>query len=84
MRDSLMLPGKFLCTRFSSAAVSHYTPTQSCLSIQPPPSLPPYVQLGCVPSMELKVKFSPLVDELAVPEVHFGSVVHARVVSHWG
>lgn len=31
--DSLMLPGKFVCTRFSSAAVSHYIPEQSCLSV---------------------------------------------------
>lgn len=35
VRDSLMLQGKFLCTRFSSAAVSHYIPERSCLSIQP-------------------------------------------------
>lgn len=38
MRDSLMLQGKFLCTRFSSAAVSHYIPERSCLSIQLPGS----------------------------------------------
>lgn len=35
VRDSLMLQGKFLCTRFSSAAVSHYISERSCLSIQP-------------------------------------------------
>ena len=34
VRDSLMLLGKFLCTRFSSAAVSHYIPVRSCLSIK--------------------------------------------------
>lgn len=27
--DSLMLPGKFVCTQFSSAAVSHYIPASA-------------------------------------------------------
>lgn len=66
VRDSLMLLGKFLCTRFSSAAVSHYIPEQSCLSIHPPKNIYQLLSNVCFsiwtclsPQVGIRVKFCP-------------------------